>query len=229
LEEFFTKSAFRTESGPEAREIANVFAGFSDVASFCRVKNMKTLTVDNRVKDFLTEAEIEQFLAAARKGTHGARDYLLGLMAYRHGFRVSELIDVRLEEVDLQTARLNVRRLKGSLTTEHPIEGDELRAIRAWLRVRNQSKFAHLQLLFVSERGPMTRQAVNYLCEQIGRRAGLSFKVHPHMLRHSCSYYLANKGHDTRLIQDYLGHRNIHHTVRYTRIAAKRFEGLWRK
>src|SRR6266511_4124185 len=83
---------------------------------------MKTLTVDCRVKDFLTDAEIEQFLTAARKGTHGPRDFLLALLAYRHGFRVSELIDVRLEELDLKTARLFVRRLKSSLSTEHPLE-----------------------------------------------------------------------------------------------------------
>jgi len=44
-----------------------------------------------------------------------------------------------------------------------------------------------------------------------------------------CGFFLANKGYDTRLIQDYLGHRNINHTVQYTRVAAKRFEGLWRK
>jgi type 1 fimbriae regulatory protein FimB len=85
---------------------------------------MKTLTVDRRIKDFLTDAEIKQFLGAARKGIHGERDYLLALLAYRHGFRVSELIDVRLEEIDLRTARMQVRQLKGSLNTEHPIEGD---------------------------------------------------------------------------------------------------------
>jgi len=217
------------ESGKKPAKITNIFAGFSMVSNFCKVKNMKTLTVDRRVKDFLTDAEIEQFLIAARKGTHGPRDFLLALLAYRHGFRVSELIDVRLEEVDLRTARMQVRRLKGSLSTEHPLEGDELRALRAWLRIRGESKFAHLPHLFVGERGSMTRQAVNYLFEQIGKRAGLAFKVRPHMLRHSCGYYLANKGFDTRLIQDYLGHQNIHHTVRYTRTASKRFEGLWRK
>lgn len=209
--------------------MTNIYAGCFLPANFCKVKNMKTLTVDRRVKDFLTDAEVEQFLTAAKKGTHGERDYLLGLMAYRHGFRVSELIDVRLEEVDLKSARLHVRRLKGSLTTEQPIEGDELRAIRGWLRIRGESKFAHLPHLFIGERGAMTRQAVNYLFEQIGNRADLGFKVRPHMLRHSCGYYLANKGFDTRLIQDYLGHQNIHHTVRYTRTASKRFEGLWRK
>jgi integrase len=75
----------------KARGIANAFAGFSAPAGFCKVKNTKTLTVDRRVKDFLTDAEIEQFLTAARKGTHGQRDFLLALFAYRHGFRVSEL------------------------------------------------------------------------------------------------------------------------------------------
>jgi type 1 fimbriae regulatory protein FimB len=205
------------------------FAGVVMPASFCYVKNMKQPTVAHLVKDFLTEADIEQFLAAARKGAHGVRDYLLALMAYRHGFRVSELIDVHLEEVDLKSARLNVRRLKGSLSTERPIEGDELRAIRAWLRVREQIKFARSPYLFIGERGQMTRQAVNYLSEQIGKRAGLAFKIWPHMLRHSCGYYLANKGCNTRLIQDYLRYQNIHHIVRYTRTAAKRFEGLWTK
>ncbi len=74
----------------------------------------------------------------------------------------------------------------------------------------------------------MSRQSINYLVEQNGIRAKLNFKVNPHMRRHSTGYYLANKGCDTRLIQDYLGHRNITHTVRYTQTAAHRFEGLWR-
>ena len=121
-----------------------------------------------------------------------------------------------------------VRRLKGSLSTHQPIEGDELRAIRAWLRERENYPNASSNYLFLSERGPMTRQSINYLVEQTGKRAKLNFKVNPHMLRHSTGYYLANKGCDTRLIQDYLGHKNITHTVRYTRTAAHRFEGLWR-
>ena len=117
---------------------------------------------------------------------------------------------------------------KGSLSTHQPIEGDELRAIRAWLREREQRDDARSPYLFLSERGPMTRQAFNYQVAQTGKRAKLRFHVHPHMLRHSTGYYLANRNHDTRLIQDYLGHRNIAHTVRYTRTAASRFEGLWR-
>jgi len=192
-------------------------------------KHKTSQAVDSRDKDFLTEAEIKRFLDEARRGRHGVRDYLMMLMAYRHGLRVSELIDLRLDDLDLDSARLFVRRRKGSLSTHQPIEGDELRALRAWLREREQRPDASSPYLFLSERGPMTRQAVNYLAAAIGKRAGLGFHVHPHMLRHSTGYYLANRGHDTRLVQDYLGHRNIAHTVRYTRTAAARFEGLWRE
>lgn len=180
-------------------------------------------------KTYLTEPEAARFLKAARAGRYGVRDHLLMLMGYRHGMRVSELIDVRLSEIDLEGSTLRVRRAKGSLTTQQPIEGDELRAVRAWLRER--STLAHATgspFLFLGERGPLTRQALNYLCKEIGERAKLGFRVHPHMLRHSCGYALANKGYDTRLIQDYLGHRNIRHTVIYTQTNSKRFEGMWR-
>src|SRR5215204_1059242 len=185
-------------------------------------------TIDQNAKNFLTDSEMKKFLAAARKSRHGVRNFCLMLVAYRHGLRVSELIDIRLKDLDLETGRLFVRRLKGSLSTHQPIEGNELRSIRAWLRQRENYPNASSNYLFLSERGPMTRQSINYLVEQIGKSAKLGFKVNPHMLRHSTGFYLANKGCDTRLIQDYLGHKNITHTVRYTRTAAHRFEGLWR-
>ena len=191
-------------------------------------KNTESQTIDHQAKNFLTTSEMKKFLAAARKGRHAVRDYCLMLMAYRHGLRVSELIDIRLNDLDLETGRLFVRRLKGSLSTQQPIEGDELRALRAWLRARETYPNASSNYLFLSERGMLTRQAINYLVTQIGHKASLNFKVTPHSLRHSTGYFLANKGHDTRLIQDYLGHKNITHTVRYTRTAAARFEGLWR-
>jgi len=184
-------------------------------------------TVDDRPKNFLTEAEIADFLKAARKGRHGVRNYAMLLLAFRHGLRVSELINVLMPDIDLDTGRLFVRRLKGSLSTSQPLEGDEIRALRAWMRQRINAPCCNSPLVFFSERGPMTRQAFNYICAEVGTRAGLRIKVHPHMLRHSCGFALANKGRDTRLIQDYLGHRNITHTQIYTRTAAVRFDGLW--
>jgi type 1 fimbriae regulatory protein FimB len=185
-----------------------------------------TETTDQGTKNFLTEPEMSRLLQAAKQGRYGIRDHALLLVGYRHGLRVSELVGLRLDQVRLDEGRIWVKRLKGSLDTDQPMQGDTLRAVRGWLRDRAQMRWHDLPWLFISERGPMSRKAVNYLIAQAGKDAGLPH-VHPHMLRHSCGYVLANKGTDTRLIQDYLGHRNIQHTVRYTKIAAKRFEGLW--
>jgi len=176
-----------------------------------------------RRRDFLGEAEIAALLDGAKAGRHGVRDYLLLLTMYRHGLRVSEAVGLRRDEVDLDRARLWVRRLKNGLSVEQPIAGDELRALRRYLATRKDA----LPWLFLSERGqPLTRQSVNYLITAAAIRAGVA-PVHPHMLRHSCGFALADRGHDLRLIQDYLGHRDPKHTVHYTRIAGSRFEGLW--
>jgi type 1 fimbriae regulatory protein FimB len=189
------------------------------------VKSEHGEAVDDRgrARDFLSEGEVDRLLRGARQGRHGPRDHLFILMTYRHGLRVSEAIGLRRSDLDLITARLWVRRLKSGLSVEQPIAGDELRAIKRHLAARSD----RLPWLFLSERGqPLTRQAAHYLVATAARRAGLD-NVHPHTLRHACGYYLANRGHDLRLIQDYLGHREPRHTAHYTRVAAHRFEGLW--
>ena len=188
-------------------------------------RNVKSRATDahERVKDFLDPSEIDRLLAAAKDGRHGVRDHLLLLMMYRHGLRVSETITLRPKALNLKQSSLWVKRIKNSLSTQQPISGDELRAIKRYLATRDDK----LPWLFVSERGqPLTRQAVNYIIKQAGERAKLGH-VHPHMLRHSCGYYLANKGVDFRTTQDFLGHRDPKHTTRYTRVAGSRFEGLW--
>lgn len=178
-----------------------------------------------RTREHLTEAEVEGLLKAAGTNRWGHRDYTMLLVAYRHGLRASELVDLRWDQVDFRTANLHVRRVKKGTPSTHPILGDELRALRRLQREQEpQSPF-----VFTSERAqPFSTAGFARMVERAGEQAKLGFKAHPHMLRHACGYALANKGHDTRALQAYLGHRNIQHTVRYTELSPARFRDFWR-
>ena len=181
---------------------------------------------DLRTREYLTEAEVERLMAAARQNRWRQRDVTMLLVAYRHGLRSSELVDLRWAQVDFSTATLHVRRLKAGTPSTHPILGDEVRALRR-LQREQEPKSAYV---FTSERGsPFTTAGFARMVERAGAEARLGFKAHPHMLRHACGYALANRGHDTRALQAYLGHRNIQHTVRYTELAPTRFKDFWRK
>jgi integrase len=146
------------------------------------------------------------------------------LLAYRHCLRVSELINLRWDQLDLDQGLLHVRRVKNGVPSTHPLTGTEIRALRKLKRLAGESAY-----VFLSERkGPLTDSSVRKMMAQAGERAALGFPVHPHQLRHGCGYKLANDKQDTRAIQLFLGHRNIQHTVKYTELAAERFQDFWR-
>jgi type 1 fimbriae regulatory protein FimB/type 1 fimbriae regulatory protein FimE len=177
-----------------------------------------------RTREHLTESEIDSLMSAARKtGRHGHRDATLILIGYRHGFRVAELVSLRWQQIDLKQGLLHVTRIKNGTPATHPLRGPELRALRKVARDYPDSPY-----VFASERkGPLTPTAVRKIVKRAGEVAKLGIDCHPHMLRHSCGYYLANKGADTRAIQAYLGHRSISNTVQYTALSPERFNEFW--
>ena len=179
-----------------------------------------------RTREHLTEAEVNKLMAAARGNRYGHRDATMILMAFRHGLRASELVDLRWNQIEFgRNAALHVRRAKSGTPSTHPIQGDELRALRQLQREQDPPS----SFVFVTERGaPFTTAGFARMIERLGAAANIGLKVHPHMLRHACGYALANAGHDTRALQAYLGHKNIQHTVRYTELAPTRFKDFWR-
>ena len=178
-----------------------------------------------RSREHLTEGEVERLIAAAKDNRYGHRDATAILIAFRHGLRVSELVSLRWDQIDFQSAVLHVTRAKNGTPATHPLKGNELRALRK-LKRESESKSPYV---FISERGaPLTVSAFQKLINRVGKAAGFEFQLHAHMLRHACGYALANKGVDTRSLQAYLGHRQIQNTVRYTALAPHRFRDFWK-
>ena len=179
---------------------------------------------DAAVRDYLRPDEVDAMVQAARKaGRHRVRDAAIILMLFRHGLRTAELVALRWQQVDLKAGYLDVHRVKHGHHAKHPLRGPQLRLLRELQRTYPDSPY-----VFVSERkAPLSPRSIREIVARTGKGAGLPFVPHPHQLRHACGYYLASQGHDTRAIQDYLGHKNIQHTVRYTEMAPHRFENFW--
>ncbi len=176
-----------------------------------------------RSREYLTQEEVEQLINSARTvGRHGHRDATLIMLAYRHGLRVTELVSLCWDQIDLGQALMHINRIKRGTPSVHPLRPPEIDALKELKRDVNKG------FVFCSERGgELSADAFRKIIARAGMVAGLSFSVHPHMLRHACGYKLAQAGQDTRAIQHYLGHRNIQHTVRYTHLSAERFRNFW--
>jgi integrase len=185
----------------------------------------RVANADMRGREYLTPAEIERLIKAAKDGRYGHRDATLILVTYRHGLRAKEACELEWSQVEFgRSAALHVRRAKNGKPSVHPIRGDELRMLTALRKEYPDSGY-----VFTTERGtPFTPDAINRLIKNIGKRAKLPFSVHFHVLRHSCGYKLAGDGIDTRAIQDWLGHVSIQHTVGYTALSTTRFKDFWR-
>jgi integrase len=175
---------------------------------------------DVRAREYLTPEEVDKLIALAKGNRWGQRDALAILLAYRHGLRVSELCELQWTQVDFN-GWLHVSRAKHGMESNHPLKGDEIRALRALRR-----EHPHASYVFINERGaPMSTGGFRKMLQRLSAEVKLGFPVHPHMLRHACGYKLANDGRDTRSLQQYLGHKNIQHTVRYTQLNGDRFMG----
>ena len=165
---------------------------------------------------FLTLDELARLFAVARRNL---RDRALFLIAYRHGLRASEVGLLRIEDLDFRALRLRVHRLKGSHSGVHPMQPDETKALRAYLRER---PVPPSPILFPSNRGdPIARRTLDWLMKRYGEAADLPpAKRHFHCLKHSIATHLLEAGADLRFVQDWLGHSNIQNTVVYTFLTA---------
>ena len=190
------------------------------------VKSSAESPIDSSTKDknFLTESELDTLLKGALKTRSPIRNQTIILTMFWHGLRVTELCRLKTTDLDLKAGRLFVKRIKNGLATTHPIRPEVMRNLKRYIKSRGSS----FSPLFTTEQGnQFTRQQINYILNRSAELSPLPFPVNPHMLRHGCGFAMANRGLDTRLIQDYLGHKDIKNTAIYTRTSAKRFAEIW--
>lgn len=188
------------------------------------LKNRPTIIVQPELKltrarrtetiKFLTLDETRRLFAAITD----KRDKSIFLLAYRHGLRASEIGLLRVSDLDLKRLRVMLHRLKGSLSGEHPLQADEARALKAWLKSSNTDS----PILFPSRRGlPISRQMLDVLMKDYAEEAAIpKDKRHFHVLKHSIATHLLDAGAELRFVQDWLGHSNIQNTVIYTALVS---------
>lgn len=177
-------------------------------------------------RSYWTEDEMTKLLHVARydkRIRHNDRDYGIFLLGHRHGLRAIEIVNIDIKNIDIYSKHIYIYRYKESNSGNHPLMKDEVAIIK-----KLSCNMSLQGNLFKSERGSkLTTRAIGFIVSKVCELAGI--EGNPHMLRHTCGYMLANKGIDTRTIQDYLGHKNIQNTVRYTALAPERFKTLWER
>jgi len=126
-----------------------------------------------RTREYLTDAEVARLMEAAKANRYGHRDATMILLTYRHGFRAIELVDLRWDQIDFSRATLAVRRAKRGTPSTHPLQGDEMRALRKLQREQDPKS----PFVFTSERGsPFTTAGFARLIERAGAAAGFKFQ-----------------------------------------------------
>lgn len=178
-------------------------------------------------RKYLTVSEVERLMLAENSKKNKERNKCMFLMCFIHGLRVSELSQLKLRDIEISNEIIYVSRLKNGFSVQHPLQQRELLLLNDWMRKRSGYLGSDSEYLFLSRHGKkLSRQQLYRIFRKAGEAAGINIDVHPHMFRHACGFALADKGYDTRLIQDYLGHRNIQNTVIYTASNAARFKSV---
>lgn len=175
---------------------------------FSMAKNTVSVNSDRK---WLYREELKIILDSAKK--RSLRDYLLILLSYRHGLRSSEAILLKFSNIDFNSFQIWVERLKGSISSNHPLAKDEVNLIK------RRSKESGTEFLF-----PFNSSRVRQICREIAKDTHIDFNHHK--LRHTCGYDMAMKGVDPLIIKNYLGHKNIQNTMVYVQGAGRQFDRL---
>jgi integrase len=186
---------------------------------------LRKTNAESRPREHLYENEVDKTIEACTKLNHVDRNKALILVAYRHALRPSEALRLVWDDVCFDNRTIQIRRMKGSRHGEHHISDKEIRYLKKLKKVSPKG----CPYLFYSQRGGnLSISSFQKIFQHLGIMAGIPFKIHPHMLRHSWGYKAINNNVDIRHMQVQMGHTNINNTVLYAALESLKFEGLFK-
>jgi len=179
-------------------------------------KNIKAPRQNKLLPETLDIDQITALLEASPDSVLEIRDLAMFELFYSSGLRLSELAQLNLEDIDLDSGQLRVRQGKGDKARDLPIGKKAVQAIRRWLECRFESADS---AVFISAKGKrLGQRSIQLRLDRWCKKHGLEQHVHPHMLRHSFASHLLESSQDIRAVQELLGHQNISTTQVYTHL-----------
>ena len=191
---------------------------------------ISTPKLDRKLPVFLDVAKIEKLLQSPPESdAAGLRDRALLETLYSAGIRVSELVGLDIDDVDIISGVIKVLG-KGSKERVVPIGEPALNAIRKYLDTRAGSRVKDKDAVFLNNHGRrLTDRSVRRVVDKYIRACGMAEKISPHSLRHSFATHLLDRGADLRSVQELLGHANLSTTQIYTHVTMERLKSVYDK
>jgi integrase len=189
--------------------------------------DMRRSNRDLRPREHLYENEVNRMIEVCKETRHPIRNRTLILLAYRHALRATEALTLKWEDICFVNKTIVIRRMKGGKTGSHIITDKEIRYLKRLKRVIPDSQ--PKDFIFYSQKGGrLSIEAFQKLMESLGKKVGITFKVHPHMLRHGWGYKAINNQVGLIQMQHHMGHCNISNTAHYAALEVLSFPGLFR-
>lgn len=195
------------------------------------LSGIKGMRQTKSLPTFLTMEEVEELLSLPDiSNPIGKRDKAILEMMYATGLRASEIVELRIEDLELDEGFIYVMG-KGGKRRMVPTGEIAQKYLRVYLNVREEFlEGKESPFVFLNYKGePLTRQGLWKIIKNYGKKIGIADKLTPHTLRHSFATHLLERGADLRSIQIMLGHSRISTTQIYTHIAAERLKRIWEK
>ena len=210
---------------PTKRQAKSANRKKPDSTEMLKVGHSRKANDEARGRKHLLKDEVKTLCQTIKKGSrYPDRDEAMVLMTFNHGLRVSELVGIRWQHIDLKHGQVRIQRVKEGISNTHPMF--DRREIALLRRLHKEQKYPTTGFVFINERkSPVSVNSFQQLVNRYSVKA-LGVKWNAHALRHGCGTAMVDNRHDIRVVQNWLGHKNIQNTTVYLHESVRQFDDV---